>query len=218
MHRLALRAYSPYRDISAIVDVNRQRGKFRGGSFEFAPPICIYVARTERSGVNSRASDKHPPGQLRIGHFRRENADRNPSDSGGTGKMQHRSTFTGPGTAGQHYKLPAPPAARKGIEAGQSRRYADTLPGLAGLLPAFQVVEGGPHDIRQWRDVIRTHGPVSYRGYFRRSPIYDTIRIGDSTRREFIAEKAHTAAYFGVCELSGVVQHVNAGIYCVGQF
>ena len=132
--------------------------------------------------------------------------------------MEHYGRFAHTGPASQYHELAAPPAARKGIEAGQSRRYADTLPGLAGLLPAFQVVEGGPHDIRQWRDVIRTHGPVSYRGYFRRCPIYNTIRIGDSTRCEFVTEKAHTAAYLGISEFPGVFQYVNAGTYCVGQF
>lgn len=103
--------------------------------------------------------------------------------------MQHRSTLAGSGATGQHYELPATPAARKGVEPLQARRNADALTRLSCLLPSFQIVEGGPHHIRQRRNIIRAHDPVGYRGYFRRGPIHNPVRIGDGTRRKFVTEK-----------------------------
>lgn len=104
--------------------------------------------------------------------------------------MEHYGRFAHTGPASQHDKLATPPAARKGIEAGQSRRYADTLPGLAGLLPAFQVVEGGPHDLRKRRNIVGVYRCGGYGGYFCCRPIQNARGIGDSARREFVAEKA----------------------------
>ena len=187
-HSLTLRAYIPHRNIGPVIEVNRQRGKFRGGLFEPAPAVGVYIARSERSGINSRTSYQHSPGQLCIGHLQRKHAHRNPGSRCGVGEMEHYGRFAHTGPASQHDKLATPPAARKGIEAGQSRRYADTLPGLAGLLPAFQVVEGGPHDLRKRRNIVGVYRCGGYGGYFRRGPVYDTVRIGDSARREFVAE------------------------------
>ena len=69
VHRLTLRADSPYRDVGAIVEENRHSRKGGAGRLYLRPARSVDITGAERPRIYTRAADQHTPGQLAGRHF-----------------------------------------------------------------------------------------------------------------------------------------------------